>query len=62
MRTRAKICGITRTSDIQAAVEAGGDAFGLVFYSSSPRYVYIIQAKNLLKIIIAFRQYVGLIV
>lgn len=36
MRTRAKICGITRTSDIQAAVEAGADAIGLVFYAPSP--------------------------
>lgn len=36
MRTRAKICGITRTSDIQAAVDAGADAIGLVFYAPSP--------------------------
>jgi phosphoribosylanthranilate isomerase len=30
-RTRAKICGITRAQDIQAAVSAGADAIGLVF-------------------------------
>lgn len=62
MRTRAKICGITRTSDIQAAVEAGADAIGLVFYAPSPRYVNIIQAKNLIKHIPAYVQIVGLFV
>jgi len=62
MRTRAKICGITRTSDIQAAVEAGADAIGLVFYAPSPRYVNIIQAKNLIKHIPAYIQIVGLFV
>ena len=62
MRTRAKICGITRTSDIQAAVEAGADAIGLVFYAPSPRYVNIVQAKNLIKHIPAYVQIVGLFV
>jgi len=59
MRTRAKICGITRTSDIQAAVDAGADAIGLVFYAPSPRYVNIVQAKNLIKHIPAYVQIVG---
>lgn len=39
MRTRVKICGITRVEDMQAAVEQGADAIGLVFYPDSPRYV-----------------------
>tara|TARA_B110000977_G_C11006183_1_gene465855 strand:+ start:328 stop:939 length:612 start_codon:yes stop_codon:yes gene_type:complete len=47
MRTRAKICGITRLEDALAAVEHGADAIGLVFYKPSPRYVSIEQAATI---------------
>ena len=47
MRTRAKICGITRIQDIQSVVQAGADAIGFVFYPPSPRNVTLEQAKAL---------------
>ncbi len=38
-RTRIKICGLTRESDVDAAVQAGADAIGFVLYPQSPRFV-----------------------
>lgn len=38
-RTRIKVCGLTREADLDAAVEAGADAVGLVLYDKSPRHV-----------------------
>jgi len=40
-----KICGITSEVDAQAAVDAGADAIGFMFYEESPRFVTIEQAK-----------------
>lgn len=62
MRTRAKICGITRIEDIHSAVNAGVDAIGFVFYAPSPRSVTIPQAQELAKHIPAYVQIVGLFV
>jgi len=62
MRTRAKICGITRIEDIHSAVNAGADAIGFVFYAPSPRSVTILQAQDLAKHIPAYVQIVGLFV
>ncbi len=46
-RTRIKICGLTREQDVDAAVEAGADAIGLVLYPRSPRYVTPARAAEL---------------
>lgn len=62
MRTRAKICGITRIQDIQSVVQAGADAIGFVFYPPSPRNVTLEQAKVLVKHVPAYVQTVGLFV
>lgn len=39
MRTRIKICGLTREADVEAAVAAGTDAVGFVCFAKSPRHV-----------------------
>ena len=62
MRTRAKICGITRLEDVQAVVQAGADAIGFVFFPPSPRHVDVEQASLLVQAIPAYVQSVGLFV
>ncbi|HEV8095103.1 MAG TPA: phosphoribosylanthranilate isomerase [Burkholderiales bacterium] len=47
MRTRVKICGITRDEDLRATADAGADAFGLVFYPPSPRFLTLERAREL---------------
>jgi phosphoribosylanthranilate isomerase len=46
-RTRIKICGLSRDADVDAAVEAGADAIGLVFHPGSPRYLSVETAARL---------------
>lgn len=60
--TRIKICGITREQDLQAAVAAGADALGFVFYAKSPRNVTAQQAGELLGALPPFVTSVGLFV
>lgn len=62
MRTRVKICGITRVEDALAAVNAGADAIGLVFYAPSPRCVSVAQAQKIVAAIPPFVSVVGLFV
>ncbi len=47
MRTRVKICGITRQSDALSAIAAGADAIGLVFWPRSKRAVNVDSAREI---------------
>jgi phosphoribosylanthranilate isomerase len=62
MRTRVKICGITRVEDGVAAAREGADAIGLVFWSGTPRQVSHTQAREIAAALPAFVSVVGLFV
>ncbi len=62
MRTRVKICGITRPEDARAAAACGADAIGLVFYPASPRALSVEQARAICRATPAFVTKVALFV
>ena len=61
-RTRIKICGLTREADVDAALDAGADAIGLVLYERSPRHVTVNRAAELARRLPPFVTPVGLFV
>ncbi|MHB1358261.1 MAG: phosphoribosylanthranilate isomerase [Rhodocyclaceae bacterium] len=61
-RTRIKICGITRAMDLDAALQAGVDAVGFVFYPPSPRALSVEVAADLVRRVPPFVTRVGLFV
>lgn len=61
-RTRIKICGLTREEDVAAAVGAGADAIGLVFYPPSRRALSPARAAELRRLVPPFVDVVALFV
>lgn len=62
MRTRIKICGLTREADIIAAAQAGADAIGFIFYPKSKRCLTVARAAQLRRVVPAFVDVVALFV
>ena len=50
MKTRIKVCGITRRDDLDYVACRGADAVGLVFQPSSPRCLSAEDARSLLEL------------
>lgn len=62
VRTRVKICGVTRPEHARVAAQAGADAVGLVFYPPSPRYLSTERAVEIRDALPPFVQTVALFV
>lgn len=45
--TKIKICGLTAAATLEAALEAGADMVGLVFFARSPRHIALDAAREL---------------
>ena len=62
MRTRVKVCGITREQDARAAIQHGADALGFVFWRPSARYIAPERAGEIVRGLPAFVTPVGVFV
>lgn len=62
VRTRVKICGLTREEDALCAAALGADAVGLVFYPKSARCVTVMQARRIVTALPPFVTATGLFV
>src|SRR5882672_3987805 len=62
MNVKVKICGITSAEDALAAVDAGVDALGFMFYASSPRCLTRETAARIIQQLPPFVAKVGVFV
>lgn len=62
MTYRVKLCGLRRMQDVEAALHAGADDLGFVFYAGSKRYVSTEDAPLLRAIIPAQRRAIAVVV
>jgi phosphoribosylanthranilate isomerase len=62
MSVKVKICGVTSVADGLAAVAAGADMIGLMFYAGSPRHISPATAVEISRALPPFVQRVGVFV